>query len=381
MNQDKEWSIDGWKKHSALQLPIYADAQLYQDTLQKIKNLPGILNFEDINAFKNQMIRVSKGEKFVLQLGDCAEVFDECTEKHWKEKFSFYDRMGQILDAIVIGRTCGQFAKPRSQLLEKDGTLNYRGDLINSLSRDERDPDPSRLLLGAHYTKKGIETLKQYEGSQIWVSHECLHLGYESAFVKQNQDKQYYLSNTHFPWIGDRTRLHDHAHSNFIKGIYNPVGIKIGQTINKTEFVNVFKLINPNNEDGRAFAIIRLGKNKLDKLKDIIQWKQEEKLNISFFLDPMHGNNLDKGGRKIRKIEDIMYEIQQFFAILEQENESPAGLHLECTPYDVTECIENDEDINPIKYTTACDPRLNSRQTRKIIIFVNTLLKKLRNKQ
>lgn len=67
--------------------------------------------------------------------------------------------------------------------------------------------------------------------------------------------------------------------------------------------------MNPKNEDGRVFAIIRLGKNKLDKLKDIINWKKEEQLNVSFFLDPMHGNGLEKNGYKIRRIEDIMFEI------------------------------------------------------------------------
>lgn len=66
--------------------------------------------------------------------------------------------------------------------------MNYRGDLINSLNRDERDPDPLRLLLGAHYAKKGIETLKQYDGRKMWVSHECLHLGYESSFVKLHDE-------------------------------------------------------------------------------------------------------------------------------------------------------------------------------------------------
>ena len=54
---------------------------------------------------------------------------------------------------------------------------------------------------------------------------------------------------------------------------------------------------------------------------------------------------------------------------------------MECTPYDVSECIENDEEINPKLYTTACDPRLNFRQTRKIIVFVNSLLKKLKKKE
>ncbi|CAD8139078.1 unnamed protein product [Paramecium pentaurelia] len=372
MNQEKEWNLDSWKKYPALQQPLYQDQYLYQETVQKLRKLPGILNFEEINNFKNEMIKVSRGDQFVLQLGDCAEVYNECTEQHWKEKFSFYDSMGQIINGLVIGRTCGQFAKPRTQLHEKDGTLNYRGDLINSLNRDDRDPDPLRLLLGAHYSKKGIDTLRKYEGKQLWVSHECLHLGYESAFIKQHDENQYYLSNTHFPWIGDRTRLCEHAHSNFVKGIYNPIGIKIGSSINKSEFINVIKILNPNNEDG---------KSKLDKLKDIINWKQEEKLNVSFFLDPMHGNSLEKNGYKIRRIEDIMFEIQQFFNILEQSNEKPAGLHLECTPYDVSECVENDEEINPKLYNTACDPRLNFRQTRKIIVFVNTLLKKLKKEQ
>lgn len=111
-------------------------------------------------------------------------------------------------------------------MYEADGTYNYRGDLINGLSQNLRDPDPSRMLLGAQLACQGLESVKRIR-KNVWTSHECLHLLYESCFVR-NESEKYYLGNVHFPWLGDRTRSSEQAHSNFLRGLENPIGFKVG---------------------------------------------------------------------------------------------------------------------------------------------------------
>ncbi|CAD8135841.1 unnamed protein product [Paramecium octaurelia] len=112
--------------------------------------------------------------------------------------------------------------------------------------------------------------------------------GYESAFVRLNEEDQYHLLQTHYPWIGDRTRLRENSHSNFAKRIQNHIGIKNRSSINKSQCINLIKLLNPKMKM-REF-LLQQDQERINQtnLKEIINWKHEEKLIVS--LDPMNGN-------------------------------------------------------------------------------------------
>ena len=63
----------------------------------------------------------------------------------------------------------------------------------------------------------------------FFTSHEALHLGYESAQTRRVPRRPGYFNlTTHFPWVGLRTNDPDGAHIEYLRGIENPMGIKVG---------------------------------------------------------------------------------------------------------------------------------------------------------
>ena len=193
-------------------------------------------------------------------------------------------------------------------------------------------------------TKHSKNTLKHLKklNADIFTSHEALLLHYEEGLTRKISNKYYNLS-THMPWLGYRTNFKNSAHVNYLQGIENPIGIKLGHEMNIGYFFETLKYLNPNNNKGKIIVICRFGVNNLHLLKDFIKQKVNMKYNFLWMLDPMHGNNIKtKENIKTRKIEDIIQEIKIFNEILSEYNEYFAGVHLETTPLDVTECLDNE---------------------------------------
>jgi len=90
---------------------------------------------------------------------------------------------------------------------------------------------------------------------------------------------------------------------------------------------------------------------------------------VIWLCDPMHGNTVSTpDGRKTRFVEKIIREVQQFIVAVEAAGGIAGGLHLETTPAEVTECVSPGGDVSRVgdRYTSFCDPRLNSRQAIKV---------------
>ena len=349
------------------------------------------------------------------------------------------------INVIKVGRIAGQFAKPRSSNYEVRDKLKlpiYRGDAVNSIkfNRSDRDANPKRLLQAYHqsaatmnlirnlmmegftdlsniqswsipliekseYGEKYFNIVQQIKEifqfnnplgilkkmnihpnivNQLFTSHEALLLDYESAFIESNDNLSYDCSS-HMVWVGDRTRFIDSAHIEFVANIANPIGIKIGPTIDIIEFIKLCKIVNPNNEEGKLILIIRLGVNYIEQfLPQLIEQIQNHRLNVIWMSDPMHGNTIEsKNGYKTRNFDTIKLELESFFAIHQQYGTIPGGVHFELTGDNVTEClggINNVKDIDLQEYyQTACDPRLNNEQSLEMGFLIADLLQKRRN--
>ncbi len=341
-----------------------------------------------------------------------------------------------------IARTAGQFAKPRSVDYEEiDGLAlpSYRGDIINAVepTLEARTPDPTRMLDAYHqsastlnllraFAQGGLADLHQVHGwnmsfvkanpsreryqdmsdriedalhfmevcgitsqtapsireTQLFTSHEALLLNYEEALTRIDSftGKRYNCS-AHFVWIGERTRQIDHAHVEFFKQIENPVGVKIGPTIDRDDLMRLIDALNPENEAGRLTLITRMGANKIaDQLPGLVRAVQQEGRNLVWSCDPMHGNTVKaSNGYKTRQFDDIMRELRQFFAVHQAEGTYPGGIHLEMTGENVTECTGgayqiSDSDLST-RYLTRCDPRLNANQVLELAFLVADSLK------
>jgi 3-deoxy-7-phosphoheptulonate synthase len=336
-----------------------------------------------------------------------------------------------------VTRMAGQYAKPRSADMETiDGVSlpSYRGDIINQFefTAQAREPDPNRMLDAYHraaatlnllraFAQGGLADLHQvnrwnmafvennplkerYQDmaariqdslsfmeviginsstsptlheTSLYTSHEALLLNYEEALTRIDTltDKPYNCS-AHMLWIGERTRQLDHAHVEFFRGILNPIGVKIGPTMDEDELIKMIDILNPNNDPGRLTLITRMGANTLaEALPALLRRVKSEGRNLVWSADPMHGNTKKaSSGYKTRNFDDILTELQQFFAVHAAEGTYAGGIHLEMTGQHVTECTGGaykitDEDLAEA-YRTQCDPRLNADQVLEMAFLV-----------
>ena len=349
---------------------------------------------------------------------------------------------GASCPVVKVGRMAGQFAKPRSQDTEIINNVeleSYKGDIINGIDFDKtsRTPNPKRLIQAYNqsaatlnllraFAQGGFANLKQIhqwnlsfvEDSQskkkfeemantidecltfmeacgindqnvrqmketdFYTSHEALLLPYEESLTRiDSTTGQWYDVSAHMLWVGDRTRQLDGAHIEFVRGIQNPIGLKVGPTTDIVELLKIIEVINPDNITGRISLICRMGADKITSLlPNIISQVKKDEKNVVWVCDPMHGNTVKaSSGYKTRPLINIISEIEKFFKIHQNEGTYPGGIHLEMTGQDVTECIggvqEITEDDLKSRYHTYCDPRLNASQSLEVAFLLSEFLK------
>jgi len=154
-----DWRPDSWQDKPALQQPTYSDMAEVERVVVSLAQLPPLVTSWEVESLKSQLAEAARGERFLLQGGDCAEVFDECESSIIANKLKILLQMSLVLlhggrrRVVRVGRFAGQYAKPRSDDMEtRDGTTlpSYRGDLINGIqfSPDKRAHNPHRMLRG-----------------------------------------------------------------------------------------------------------------------------------------------------------------------------------------------------------------------------------------
>jgi 3-deoxy-7-phosphoheptulonate synthase len=340
---------------------------------------------------------------------------------------------------VKVGRIAGQFGKPRSSPVEvRDGVElpSYRGDNINGMEFDPetRLPDPQRLLkaygqsastmnllrafaTGGYANLRNIHkwTLGFVDGSEqtakykvlcekieealnfmeacgvtpastpqmaatdFYTSHEGLLLGYEEAMTRiDSTTGRWYDTSAHMLWIGNRTRQLDHAHVEFMRGIENPIAMKIGEGLAPDELMRLLDVLNPQNEPGRMTLIARYGHDKVAKgLPTLARAVKKAGRHVVWSCDPMHGNTIKTdSGYKTRPFDNILTEVRQFMQVLHSEGCWPGGVHFEMTGQNVTECLGgsasavSEADLSS-RYHTHCDPRLNANQALELAFLIS----------
>lgn len=205
----------------------------------------------------------------------------------------------------------------------------------------------------------------------FYTSHESLVLDYEEALTRQDSTAgdAWYDCSAHMLWVGARTKGPDSAHVEFLSGVGNPVGVKIDRTVEPDFLLDLCERLNPERRPGRLTLVSRMGRAHVsERLPRLIEAVAAAGHPVLWMCDPMHGNTVTSdGGLKTRRFEDVFEEISAYFAVHRNLGTWPGGLHLELTGDNVTECIGGwgdvaDEDLH-LQYQTACDPRLNARQS------------------
>ena len=343
---------------------------------------------------------------------------------------------------VKVGRIAGQFAKPRSASFEQVGDeqmISFRGHMVNDPAANHaaRQPDPERLVQAYHqsastlnlvraFTKGGFADLgrvhawtqefvasspqgQRYdqiaseidralrfmracgvdtEGNHslhetdVYTSHEALLLGYEESLTRQDSlTGGWYDCSAHMLWIGERTRDLDGAHVEFLRGVGNPIGCKIGPSTDAAFVLELCERLNPARLPGRLTLISRMGAAIVeDTLRPLLRAVHDAGHPVVWACDPMHANTFtSNSGRKTRAFTDITAEIEGFVRAHHAEGTWPGGIHVELTGDNVTECTGGADNILDSqlddRYQTVCDPRLNARQSLDLAFHVAEMLR------
>ena len=342
--------------------------------------------------------------------------------------------------AIKVGRIAGQFAKPRSNPTETvDGTElpSFLGHMVNDtpFSEGDRRPNPHRLIQAYNqsastlnllraFTKGGFADLHRVQAwnqefvassnegqryanlaseidralrfmeatglssqhseiheAELFTSHEALILQYEEALTREDSlTGDWYDCSAHMLWIGERTRQLDGAHVEFLRGVKNPIGCKIGPTSTVEEVLALCDALDPAHEPGRLTLISRMGAKTVgDNLPPLLEAVRASGHPVVWACDPMHGNTFtSESGHKTRHFDDVLAEVGAFFQAHRSVGTWPGGIHVELTGDDVTECLGGSEEVQAQdlakRYETMCDPRLNARQGLDLAFQVAELL-------
>ncbi|MDQ3143470.1 MAG: 3-deoxy-7-phosphoheptulonate synthase [Pseudomonadota bacterium] len=385
------WYPSSWRRRPVLQMPAYADAEALRRVEARLAGAAAVVTTEDAAQLRSAMTRLAAGDGFLLQGGDCAESFDDPVAEQVAGIVGLFDAMAARLDPatgplIEVARIAGQFAKPRSADMEThDGASlpAYRGDIVNGALFDAvaRTADPQRMIR-AHMQSVGTAAslaAARVPGQPIFTSHEALLLPYEEALARRDPAGGWWATSGHMLWLGERTRQADGAHVEFLRGVENVVGVKCGPSLTADELLRLVDALDPANRPGKLVLIGRFGAKCIAKaLPPLVRATRDAGRRVVWAIDPMHGNTATVGTRKVRRLPDILAEIDAFIAIARAEGVHPGGLHLEMSALDVTECLGgrgpaslDDLDRN---WLTACDPRLNRTQAIDLAGHVAALL-------
>lgn len=353
---------------------------------------------------------------------------------------------GATLPVIKIGRMAGQFAKPRSADEETQDGLSlpsYRGDIINgpAFTAAARRPDPARMEQAYFQSAGRLNLLRAFASggyadlhevhrwnldfvarsplaaryqdlagridetlgfmaacgmssdntthireTEFYTSHEALLLPYEQAMTRVDSTSgDWYDCSAHFLWVGDRTRQADGAHVEFLRGVRNPIGLKVGPSTSADDLLRLIDVLDPDDEPGRLTLISRMGAAKVaTHLPPLLDGVLRQRRRVLWLCDPMHGNTVatsEPGAPvlKTRSFEAILAEMRGFCDVFAANGLRPGGVHVEMTGQPVTECVGGAHRLTEVdlarRYETFCDPRLNAEQSLELAFLVAEELK------
>jgi len=431
------WKPSQWIEFPSHQIPEYPDTHHLEIAKQTLRQKNPLVFAGEVRELKSQLRYAEQGKQFILQAGPCMEEIQDGQIQEIKRFFTLMVQTSLILSfgldkkVIRIGRIAGQYAKPRSDLYESDGSLTFRGDIIHSML--DRTPDPDRMLHAYNHASSTLNAIRSFAKSgdldlnqihhwlyplmdyqyypyetfqntirksiqfirncgiydyqalfrepEFYTSHEALLLHYEEALTRQDSvTDQYYNCAAHTVWLGERTR-HSAGHIEYLRGIENPIGIKIGPSVDITQLVTLIKILNPNMESGKIMLIFRLGAEEISKIFPlIVDAIRSNQLPVLYMCDPCHANTKRVNGKKTRFVYTIHQELLAFFEACSSLNIIPGGIHLEISGDSVTECIGlnvQHTDLTSNQYRSMVDPRLNPLQTLDTAFYVSSISSKL----
>jgi 3-deoxy-7-phosphoheptulonate synthase len=463
------WNPHSWQRFPADQQPVYPDPTALEAVLARLRRLPPLVVPEEVDRLRGLLAEAAAGRRFLLQGGDCAERFQDCTPEAIAGKLRVLLQMSVALThggrkpVVRVGRIAGQFAKPRSrptELVRGQELPSYRGDLVNALEAtpEGRRPDPARMLEAYFHAsatlnhlraltaggfadlhhperwelpggtgevpeyhrtldqvRESLDFLEALGGVQrdaleridFFTSHEALLLPYEEALTRWVPEAgAYYHLGAHTLWVGERTRQLDGAHLEYLRGLRNPLGVKVGPSATPEHLVALLEHLDPEREPGRITLITRFGATRIrEALPPLLAAVQAAGHPVLWSCDPMHGNGTSvmvglhpqpeveghpaegvaqEASRTVREVKTrdfdaILAELRQAFELHRAAGSRLGGVHFELTGEAVTECTGGTQRLSEADlakaYETGCDPRLNGAQSLEMAFLIAGMMR------
>lgn len=438
------WNPHSWQRLPAQQQPAYEDPSGLEAALARLRQLPPLVVPEEVDRLRGLLAEAAAGRRFLLQGGDCAEQFKDCVPEAIAGKLRVLLQMSVALThggrrpVVRVGRIAGQFAKPRSratELIRGRELPSYRGDLVNALEAtpEARRPDPARMLEAYFHAaatlnhlraltaggfadlhhperwelpggtgevpeyrrtldqvKESLDFLEALGGVQrealeridFFTSHEALLLPYEEALTRWvGEAGAYYNLGAHTLWVGERTRQLDGAHIEYLRGLRNPLGVKVGPSATPEHLAALLDRLDPDREPGRITLITRFGATRIrEALPPLLAAVQATGRTVLWSCDPMHGNGAESAqGLKTRDFDAILAELRQAFELHREAGSHLGGVHFELTGEAVTECTGGTQRLSEVDlakaYETGCDPRLNGAQSLEMAFLIAEMMR------
>ncbi|KAL1879239.1 Aromatic/aminoadipate aminotransferase 1 [Diaporthe australafricana] len=200
-----DWTPDSWRSKPIQQCPEYSDPKPLAKATAELNRMPPLVTPNEILKLKAHLADVARGEAFLLQGGDCAELFDYCNQSAIESKIKLLLQMSLVLiwgankRVVRIGRMAGQYAKPRSNPTEVvDGrqVQCFRGDILNGFDLDERELDPGRLVKAYHHSAATLNYVRAAIAAGIADLHRPLD--WELGHVREPELKAKYSRAVNF---------------------------------------------------------------------------------------------------------------------------------------------------------------------------------------
>jgi len=184
MSDNNQWSLYSWKYKDIVQNVTYKDENKYNHVMEKLEIVPPLVHQNEIEKLKEQLAEVAENKRFLLQGGDCAELFEYCNKDNIENQLKILLKQSLILiwggrtSVVRIGRMAGQYAKPRSspvEIIDGKEYPSYRGDIINGYELDDREPDPDRLLQSYFHSSATLNYIRSLINTGFADLHKAEH--------------------------------------------------------------------------------------------------------------------------------------------------------------------------------------------------------------
>mmetsp|Transcript_1324 Transcript_1324/g.3901 ORF Transcript_1324/g.3901 Transcript_1324/m.3901 type:complete len:451 (-) Transcript_1324:377-1729(-) len=401
-----DWKPSSWREKATVDAGV---------PLTEVSRLPPLVYSGEVDRLKSKLADVQTGKAFLLKAGDREEDFTITQGENTEATFRLL-----VAQVIMLAYVSGVPIVKVNHIggdFENIGPLNVSSDeevlrvtksyyqsssalnLLRALAKsptsmmDWTDPistvdgETHKDLIGRvedalrFVQAAGLNVFNEdFREPEFYVSHELFLLPYEEALTR-SVDGQWYGSSTHMYWMTRGSQELDEAHIEYLRGVENPVSIRVDTETSEASLVEIIKTLNPSNEPGKVVLTCSFGSSKIwGKLPKMIRAVTEAGMNVVWVCDPMRENTIPtENGCLTCPVELIWSEIASFFNVHSQEGTYAGGVFLEMTGSDVSECVGGVESIRDSD--VCCEagpdalPRLNPRQALSVAIEIGRLLK------